>query len=240
MRRAFYHVYPGRNSSVKADTDSDIDQLKGLIVRAAQLLFESGVMQPTGHANLSARLDGERMVITNRGAARGLEQEHLAVVSFDGEVIAGRVDPTTAEIVTMHAGVYRERDQAKAVIHTHSPYATAFAVAHVPLPCAYESLLRYGVSEAIPVTDWAPRGSEESVANIVEQLRDHPSVPAVLLGNHGLLAFGADPLQAAGVVMALEETAQAVLRARLLGGEKSFPPAALEIEQERMRRFAST
>lgn len=224
---------------MNADTQLDVDQLKRLIVRAAEMLFETGVMQPSGHANLSARLDGERMVLTSRGAARRLTQEHIAVVSFEGEAISGSIDPTTAEIVAMHAGVYRERSQVRAVIHTHSPFATAFAVAHEPLPCVYESLLRYGVSEAVPVTEWAPRGSEDSVANIVAQLRDHTSTPAVLLGNHGLLAFGTDPVEAAGVVIALEETAQAVLRARLLGGEKSFPPAALEIEQERMRRFAS-
>ncbi len=101
------------------------------------------------------------------------------------------------------------------------------ALAHQPLPCAYEALLRFGVTEDIPVADWAPRGSQESAANIVKQIEQHPTVPAVLLGNHGLLAFGHDALYAAMVIISMEEAAELTLAARTLGGEKRFPAGAL-------------
>lgn len=220
--------------------DSQLSQLKEMMVRAAELLFSSGVMQHGGHANMSARLEGEQMILTSKGNIRGLKTDDLAVVSFAGQVVAGQVDPTTAEIMAMHAGVYQARPQVNAVVHTHSPHVTAFALAHEPLPCAYEALLRFGVTDPIPVADWAPRGSEESVANIVGHLMGHPTTPAVLLANHGLLAFGSDPLQTAQLVIALEEAAEATLRARALGGEKPFPPNALERERARMNQFRSS
>jgi L-fuculose-phosphate aldolase len=217
----------------------DVNEAKTLLVRAAETLFETGVMQYSGHGNLSARLDADRIVITNRGTIRGLTPADFAVVTLDGEVVDGNLDPASAEIVRMHTGVYGAREEAGAVIHTHSPYTTAFALAHEPLPCVYEAMLRQGVAESIPVAGWAPRGSEESVANIVAELERHPSVPAVLLANHGLLASGRDPLGVAGFVVAMEETALLALQARVLGGAKGFPAGALEREQAHMARFGS-
>ncbi len=218
---------------------ADAEALQAQVVRAAELLFSSGVMQYGGHANLSARVAGEQMILTSRGSIRDLTPADLAVVSFEGRVLDGQMDPAAAEIVAMHAGVYRIREQAGAVIHTHSPHATAFAVAHQPLPCAYEALLRFGVAEAIPVAAWAPRGSPESVSTIVKALAEHPAAPAVLLANHGLLACGSDPLQAARLVVALEEAARVTLEARRLGGEQPFPSGALEWERRRMAEYRS-
>jgi L-ribulose-5-phosphate 4-epimerase len=217
----------------------DMEKLKAQLVRSVDMLFTAGVMQYSAHANLSARLDGERIILSSGGTIRGLTIADLAVVSFDGKVLDGDMEPTAAEIVGMHVGVYRARPRARAVIHTHSPHATAFALAHEPLPCAYEALLRFGVAEPIPVADWAPRGSPESVGNIVQKATEHPTVPAVLLGNHGLLAWGADPIEAARLVVAMEEAARVTLDARRLGGEKPFPPGALEWEQRRMAEHRS-
>ena len=213
--------------------------LRKQLVQAAEALFKSGVMQASGHGNMSARLDGERMLLTRGGNIGGMTVDDFAVVTFDGEPVDGGLPPTTREIVGMHACVYRERLNVGAVIHTHSPHATAFALANEPLPCAYEALLRFGVTGAIPVAGWAPRGSPESVANIVGRLREDPDTPAVLLGNHGLLAFAADPLATARLVISMEEAAQMTIAARKLGGEKPFPPGALEQERAHMARFGS-
>ena len=213
-------------------------QLRTMIVQAVELLFSSGVMQASGHGNLSARLDGERMLLTSSGRIQGMSADDLAVVTFDGQVERGELPPTTAEIVAMHSEVYRLRDDVRAIIHTHSPHATMFALAHQPLPAAYEALLRFGVTDAIPVAAWGPRGSRESVTNILDQIRQHPHTPAVLLANHGLLAWGSDPLAAAQVVIAMEEGAQMTLGARELGGEQGFPEGALEQERAHMARFA--
>ena len=116
---------------------------------------------------------------------------------------------------------------------------TSFALAHQPLPCVYEAFLRWGITEDIPVAQWGPRGSQEAVAYIVEQLQNHPTVPALLLANHGLLAFSRDPLATAQLIIAMEEAAELILDARHIGGEQPFPADALERERRHMQQFGS-
>jgi L-ribulose-5-phosphate 4-epimerase len=211
------------------------------LVEAAHRLFQADVMSHSGHGNMSVRLPGDgHMLLTSTGHLGHLTADQLAVVSFDGEVMEGALDPATLEIVAMHAGVYRARQDVDAVIHTHSPHVTSFALAHEPLTCVYEAFLRFGITEDIPVAEWAPRGSPESVGNIVRQIELHPTVPAVLLANHGLLAFSQDPLSTAQLIIIMEEAAELTLRARGLGGAKDFPSGALEREREHMRHFGST
>jgi len=214
--------------------------LRQQIVQSAALLFRAGVMSHSGHGNISARLPGtDHLLLASVGLLSDLDTESLPIVNFDGEVISGSLPAVTREIVGMHACVYRQRAAISSVIHTHSPHVTAFALANQPLPCAYEALLRFGLTQDVPVAAWAPRGSPESVSNIVTQLEKHPATLAVLLGNHGLLAFGRDPLAVAYLIVAMEEAAEMTLDARTLGGTQPFPTGALEQEQAHMARFGS-
>jgi L-ribulose-5-phosphate 4-epimerase len=211
------------------------------LVSAAQRLDHAGVLSHSGHGNMSSRLpQPELMLLTSVSHLAGLTQEQLVVVTFDGEVVEGELDPSSREIVGMHSCVYRARDDVHAVIHTHSPRATSFALAHQPLPCVYEAFLRFGITEDVPIAAWAPRGSPEAVSFIAAELRKHPTSPAVLLANHGLLAFSSDPQMAAQLVIIMEESAELTLDARTLGGEQPFPTGALEREREHMRHFGST
>jgi L-ribulose-5-phosphate 4-epimerase len=222
-------------------TNPSYSDARQQLVEAARRLFAADVMSHSGHGNMSVRLPAEgQMLLTSTGHLGHLTPDQLAVVSFEGQVFEGDLDPATLEIVAMHAGVYRARPDVGAVIHTHSPHVTSFALAHEPLTCVYEAFLRFGITEDIPVAEWAPRGSPESVGNIVRQIELHPSVPAVLLANHGLLAFSGDPLAATQLIIIMEEAAELTLRARGLGGAKSFPPGALAREREHMRSFGST
>lgn len=218
---------------------ASVEEINLHLIQAAKMLFEAGVMQHSGHGNMSVRVDTDRIVITAGGTIRNLTADDFAVVTLGGKVLEGRLDPVAAEIVDMHAGVYRTREAVGSVIHTHSPAVTSFAVANKPLPNAYEAMLRFGFTSEVPVAPWAPRGSKESVSNIIDQLRGHPDTPAVLLGNHGLLAFQDDPVSTARLIVNMEEGAEAVLRARLLGGEKPFPDGAFEWERARMAEHGS-
>lgn len=208
------------------------------IVAAARLLFRAGVMSHSGHGNMSVRLEDETMLLTSGGVLADLEPAALAVVSFEGEITQGALDPTTREIVSMHAIVYREQPTARAIIHTHSPNATSFALAHQPLPCAYEALLRYGLQYDIPLAPWGPRGSQASVRGIRDTLRANPGFPALLLANHGLLATGPSIEDAARLVVAIEEAATITLGAAHLGGARGFPPGALDEVRAQVARFA--
>ncbi len=221
-------------------TDISYRTQREQIVQAAQNLVQADVLSHSGHGNMSVRLpEVGRMLLTSVSHIAHLTVAQLVVVTFDGEVIEGTLDAATREIVGMHSCVYRERPEVNAVIHTHSPRATSFALAHLPLPCVYEAFLRFGITEEVPIAAWAPRGSHEAVSYITEQLRQHPTVPAVLLANHGLLAFSQDAVATAQLIIIMEEAAQLTLDARVIGGEKPFPPNALEQERAHMQRFGS-
>ncbi len=208
------------------------------VVGAAEQLFEAGVMSHSGHANLSVRLDAERLLLTP-GFVRGLRPEQLATVGFDGRLLAGELLSVSTEIIAMHSVVYRARPQVGAVIHTHSPAATAFAVANRPLPCRTEPMLRFGQAEEVPVVPWGPRGSDVSVRGMAEVLAGRPTTAAVLLANHGLLVFGPDPAATAQLLVAIEESAEAELAARAIGGAVDFPEGALEAVRASIARVAS-
>jgi L-fuculose-phosphate aldolase len=210
------------------------------IVSAARYLAEeAGVLSHTGHGNMSVRVPGtpDQMLLTAVARLTRVSAENLALVRFDGTVLDGHLDPTAAEIVAMHAVVYEHKPDVQAVIHTHSPRASTFALAQQPLPCQYEALLRLGVTEDIPVAPWGPRGSDESVRYIAQTIQAHPQIMAVLLANHGLLAFGPDGMVAAALVSVMEEAADMTLGAAALGGAKPFPEGALEAVRQRLRQF---
>ena len=211
------------------------------IVAAAALLVRTGVLSHSNHGNASVLLpDGQSMLLTSTSTLLGTAAEGLAVLGLDGSLQEGDLAPTSAEIAGMHAVVYRERSDVRAVIHTHSPAVSAYAMAHAPLPIHYEGLLRLGVAEDIPVAAWGPRGSRESVENIAGALREFPAAKAVLLANHGVLAFGPDAQTAAQLIIAMEEAAELMQLAQPLGGSRPFPPGALQQVRDRMRQFAST
>jgi len=214
-------------------------ELREDVVRGVRLLFQAGVMSHSGHGNVSVRLpEGERMLLTSKGTISELGPDDLTVVDFDGQAVDGTLQPVAAEIVSMHAAVYRQRQDARAVIHTHSPHVTSFALAHAPLPCAYEALLRHEVVEDIPVADWGPRGSDASVRAIADTLRRHPGVRAILLANHGLLAFGPTVQATAQLIVAMEEAAEATIGAGPLGGVQPFPAGALDQVRAHVARFS--
>ncbi|MDH6129616.1 class II aldolase/adducin family protein [Kitasatospora sp. GP82] len=208
------------------------------LVGAAGELFVAGVMSHSGHANLSVRLDAERFLLTP-GFVRDLQPDQLATVSLDGQILAGELRSVSIEIIAMHSIVYRARPHVGAIIHTHSPAATAFAVAHRPLPCRTEPMLRFGQAEDVPVVPWGPRGSDVSVRGIADVLERRPTTSAVLLANHGLLVFGPDAAAAGRLVVAIEESAEAELAAAAIGGAVDFPECALESVRASIARIVS-
>lgn len=122
-------------------TDLSYKDLREQMVQAARQLAGAGVLSHSGHGNMSVRLpEKEQLLLTSVSHIAHLTTEQLVVVTFDGEVVEGNIDPTSREIVGMHACVYRERRDVQAVIHTHSPRVTSFALAQQPLPCVYEAL----------------------------------------------------------------------------------------------------
>ena len=210
------------------------------IVDASRLLADSGMLFRGEHANLSARLNDTHILMTRGGSIADLSTDDLAMLDLNGRLADGEaMDPAMQEVIQMHTRVYQARSGVGAVIHTHAPHISVFAVAHQPIPLVYEPLLRFGVTEAIPVVPWAPRGSEQSVGSIVEVVRNHPGLPAVTMANHGVLVFHQDPMSTARLLATLDEAAELIIEAKALGGAKELAHEAVEAVRERMAAFGS-
>ena len=192
--------------------------LRRAVVDVAMSLLHAGVLSHSGHADLSARVGPDTVLIATLNRARDLVPDDLAVIRLDGTAAEGDPGGMGTEVVAMHTEVYRARPQAGAVIHTHSPHLLAFALAGLPLPARYEPLPRLGQAEEVPV---AP-----SASAVIELIGARPGTQAVLLGGHGVLAFGPDAETTVSLLVALEEAAEAELRTAVLG-RLSAPPGTL-------------
>jgi L-ribulose-5-phosphate 4-epimerase len=137
----------------------------------------------------------------------------------------------------MHTAMYAGHPEVGCVLHTHSPYATAYAVAQRPIGCWIEALAMFGLADGVPVAGYGPRGSAEAIANIRSAVM--PGVPAVLLANHGVLVFHRTPDLAIMVGGVVEEAAQASINASPLGGPVEIPPALRAAALQRAMTFDS-
>src|SRR5215471_11078590 len=191
--------------------------LRQAVVDGANFLVRVGAISMSHHGNFSVRVPNTDTILLT------------ATSSFDN------LNP---EIVHMHAVVYKQRPETGAVVHTHSTYATSFALASRSIGCSYEALVRSDMTDGVPLARYGPRGSEASVANIATALASAKNTKAVLLENHGVLAFGADPAAAARANLIVEEAAQMAIYAEVLGGAKAIPPEMLKATVGRRDEFA--
>ena len=216
---------------------ADEQSLRNEIVEGARSLVSAGVLSGTLHGNWSVRIPGTDRILLSGSSLGDLTAESLAVLTLDGKLVEGGLSASSAEIIRMHTAVYLERPEVGSVVHTHSPSATAFAVANRPLGCYAEILARMGCADPIPVAAYGPRGSEEAVDNIVNALRRVPDQNAVLLANHGILAFGPDVATARQMVFAVEETAQLAILATFIGPPQLIPAHMVEAAHQRRVSF---
>jgi L-fuculose-phosphate aldolase len=218
---------------------SNHNELRQAVINGANFLVRTGAISMSHHGNFSVRVPNtDTIFLTATSSFDNLQPENLALLDLVGRLLEGEINPTNAEIVHMHAIVYKERPETGAVVHTHSTYATSFALASRPLGCSYEALVRQDMTEGVPLAKYGPRGSAESISNIADALRAAQKTKAVLLENHGVLAFGADPAAAARANLIVEEAAQMALFAEVLGGAKAIPPELLKATVGRRDEFA--
>jgi L-fuculose-phosphate aldolase len=212
--------------------------LREKIVRTGRTLIERKAISPAHLSNISVRLPEEdAMLLTSGGWITHLTTDDMAVVGFDGQVRVGHLPGGTYEIVEMHSRVYEKRADTGAIIHTHSPYATAWAIANRPLPCVYEAMARFDMHDGVPVAPYAPRGSKESVANILSVIG--PKTRCVLLQNHGILAFGETIEAATFMALILEEAAHMAFVAESLGGATVIPEDQAYYALQRAQEYAN-
>jgi L-fuculose-phosphate aldolase len=215
----------------------DMD-LAGQVVDIAARVVASGAISANGHGNVSVRVPGaEEMYFTAGPSLRGHSASAVVRVGLDGTLLEGELPPIQGAVVAMHTAMYADHADVGCVLHTHSPYATAYAVARRPIGCWVEALAMFGLAAGVPVAGYGPRGSSQAVAGIRAAIT--PGVPAVLLANHGVLVFHRTPELAILVGGVIEEAAQAGINAAPLGGPVEIPAELRAAALQRAMTFDS-
>jgi L-ribulose-5-phosphate 4-epimerase len=192
------------------------------VIDAAQRVVASGAISANGHGNVSLRVPGvDEMYFTAGPSLRNHAASAVVRVGLDGTLREGALPPIQGAVVAMHTAMYADNPDVGCVLHTHSPYATAFATAHRPIGCWVEALAMFGLPSGVPVAAYGPRGSDQAIANIRAAITT--GVPAVLLANHGVLVFHRSPDLAILVGGIVEEAAQAAINAAGIGGPVEIP-----------------
>jgi L-ribulose-5-phosphate 4-epimerase len=212
--------------------------LAGQVVDIAQRVVASGAISANGHGNVSVRVPGaQEMYFTAGPSLRNHPVSAVARVGLDGTLLEGELPPIQGAVVAMHTAMYADHRDVGCVLHTHSPFATAYAVARRPIGCWVEALAMFGLAAGVPVAGYGPRGSAEAVAHIRAAVI--PGVPAVLLANHGVLVFHRTPELAILVGGVVEEAAQAGINASALGGPVEISPDLRAAALQRAMTFDS-
>jgi L-ribulose-5-phosphate 4-epimerase len=208
------------------------------LVETAHAIARSGAISMSGHGNISLRVPGrDEMLFTVGPTLQGFQAEHIARLHLDGTVLDGAVPPMAAAVIAMHTLIYQERPEMGCVLHTHSPYATAFAVANRPIEGWTEAFGIFGLEDGVPLAAYGARGSDQALRNIKAVLT--PKTRAVLLANHGVLCFHTSSTLAVQMNVIIEEAAQAAIYAASIGGPQVVPPELLHASHERAATFAA-
>lgn len=171
-------------------------------------------MIPLNSGNVSVRASAEHFLIT----PRGIPYEHmtiddLVVINHNSEIIEGSHKPSSE--TPMHLAVYKNMPKAAAVVHTHSPYALAFAVAGRSIPIISTEGL--AVRGPVPVAEYACPGTDAQGRVAVQAMQGPPSVTGTLLQNHGVLTYGTTLSEAYATACRIEIAAKVYLLAQQIG-----------------------
>ena len=189
-----------------------ISELRQEIVDRSLQAFHEGLFSGTS-GNMSCFLREEGLMLITPTSVRYdvMRAENIVIMRLDGTVAEGRLKPSSEW--RMHAAIYSRCPDVNAVFHTHSPYATAFAVNHQTIPAVLiEALVFLGGD--IRCASYATPGTEEVGLNAVPALDGRKGCT---LANHGVLAVGDDLAQAYLNAEYIEDVAKVYTIANSIG-----------------------
>jgi len=179
-------------------------QIREQIVRYGRMLHERGFVTPT---------------CMSKGCMRASD---LVVVDTEGRLVSGKRNVSSE--IGMHLLIYRLRPDVKGIVHAHPPTATGFAAAGVPLnqPLVCEVVIGLG---SIPLAKYGTPGTTE-LTDALEPLI--PGFDAILMSNHGVVAYGRDLEQAYMKMETVEHFAKIALVTHQLGHQQPLGASELE------------
>ena len=176
-------------------------------------LYQKDLIQ-LNSGNVSARASAEHLAITPTGIPYDrMTPEDIVIIDFGGAVVEGLYAPSSE--TPMHIAVYKNMPKTAAVVHSHSPYALAFATVgkSIPIICT-EGL---AVRGPVPIAEYACPGTEAQGRVAVQAMKGPPYVTGTLLKNHGVLSAGSSLAQAYSTACRIEMAAKVYFLALQIG-----------------------
>ncbi|AEH51504.1 class II aldolase/adducin family protein [Pseudothermotoga thermarum] len=171
------------------------------IIEWGKKLYQLGHVRD-GMGNISLRTKDGFVVISPSGIPyEERSAEQIPVIDFEGNMVFGSIKPSIE--YKLHLEIYKNFKEVKAIIHTHSVYSSVLSVLRKPLPALTESV--FLIAPEIPVSQYAPAGTEELAKNVVEAMKKSK---AVIMANHGLICAGGSLEEAFRICENVERNAQ--------------------------------
>ena len=208
-------------------------EIKKQICEIGKRIYAQG-MVASNDGNISVKLNDNEFLCTPTGVSKGfMTPEYICKVDRDGKVIQANPGFKPSSEIKMHMRVYKERPDVTAVVHAHPMYATAFAIAGIPLtqPIMPEAVIALG---CVPIAEYGTPSTEEIPDAVSKYLQ---SFDAVLLENHGALSFSDSLLSAYHKMESVEFYAKLLYLSRQLGGPKELSEAQVQRLYEIRRQF---
>lgn len=159
--------------------------IQSQLVQTAQRAYREKMFAATsGNLSVFDRESGKIYITPGSFPYEEMTPEDIMAIDLNGNILEGKHSPSSEW--RMHAAIYRADKRVNAIVHTHSPYATAFAINHMRIPAVlYEMVFFLGGD--IPVAEGAIPGTPEVGENCVPVLKERNGC---LMANHGALAVG--------------------------------------------------
>ncbi len=202
----------------------------------AQALLEAGRMlarkglNTTSAGNLSVRQQGGMLITASGFDAERDGPESLVLLGADWQPVAGGRPSSEWRF---HAAIYEHWPDAGAVIHTHSPFATALACQRQPIPPFHYMIARFG-GDDVRCADYATFGTRQLSDNMLAALAGRH---ACLLANHGMVVYGSDVGHALGLALELETLCEQYWRTLQLGPPALLSAAEMAAVHERLADY---
>jgi len=187
-------------------------------------LYQKDLIQ-LNSGNVSVRVSEEHVAITPTSIPyEDMSVDDLVIIDLDGGLVEGKHKPSSE--TPMHTTVYKDIPEARAVVHTHSPFALAFATVGRSIPVISTEGL--AVRGPVPVAEYACPGTEAQGRAAIKAMKGPPRVMGTLLKNHGVLVTGTNLFNAYSTACRIEMAAKVYFLALQVG-----EPDALTDEQIR-------
>ncbi len=192
-------------------------------------------MLAAADGNVSYRISDDEILITPSGISKAfMSPDQIAIINLKGDVLTGK--PSSERL--MHLEIFKKCSDAKAVVHAHPPTAIAWSIAKpelkkLPSDCLSEVILATG---DIPFVPYARPGSSQMAEVLIPFL---PAHKAMILRNHGAVAWGEDLDEAYRGMERIEHSALILMKAQQLGGLHPLPREEIQFLYELRKKIGN-